>query len=379
MFLLVQFPVADLRSLAENGFGRLTTPDWKAVDHADAFIRGFGKVASRVASGYGLYGERAFADFKNAALFRERLGYEQDGWSRPLNVHPWFRRFYFDGYQTGRFEFGFFIFSDQEGAVFYHPDATPLHPGTLASALSQISMDIRSIDGSRQRVTLGSCAQALGCAYLAATTKQDQIDKFPPAETYGKYFAIGRPIFHIRVTPDVRVVEGRDRRIITNNEYNKLYITSSPPSHSGNVIVQVSSKYNTNEPADERAIRVIFSHLNALIFSHSHVLSLDLAEDTHIKKRLLKENVAQMLKRFYEFQSAAPSDKDDEAFLKAMKAFASGYTGRVEELAEKLEGLAAEINAPTVLQKVGAAAKNIFELILTTSIKAGVESATKLT
>jgi hypothetical protein len=93
MFVVAQFPIADLRSLDPDARGRLGIPDWNADDPGECFVRGFGDIYPRNSGGMErLHGERAFADFNRAARYRSVIEYRQPDWPKPLAITPWFRR-----------------------------------------------------------------------------------------------------------------------------------------------------------------------------------------------------------------------------------------------------------------------------------------------
>jgi len=47
LFIITQFPIADLRALMPDAMGRLAIPDWNADDPSEYFVRGFGEVYPR--------------------------------------------------------------------------------------------------------------------------------------------------------------------------------------------------------------------------------------------------------------------------------------------------------------------------------------------
>ena len=139
MFILVQLPLADLRPMIPGELGRVDGPDWTADDPGLSFVRGFGKMATRNSKGFGLFGERAFADFNHAARLRETLHYRQEGWPVSARVELRFRRLYFDGKLAGRFEYGFFIPDESEDYIVEHvtDSARPASHARRRAGLSQ--------------------------------------------------------------------------------------------------------------------------------------------------------------------------------------------------------------------------------------------------
>jgi len=110
LFIITQFPIADLRALMPDAMGRLAIPDWNADDPSEYFVRGFGEVYPRNSGDMErLHGERAFGDFNRAARYRGAIEYRQADWPKPLSLNPRFRRLYFDGVMADRFEFGFHV------------------------------------------------------------------------------------------------------------------------------------------------------------------------------------------------------------------------------------------------------------------------------
>ena len=249
--------------------GRLSTPDWTADDPGVAFVRGFGKVATRNSQSFGLLGERAFADFNNAARVPETLFYTQNGWPGVMRVELRFRRLYFDGKLAGRFEFGFLIPEDVEGRVSIELPDFFYDVGKLTAAVLNISVSVVSMEGATMAAKIGNCARPLGLAYIMATTKKADLARFPATETYGAACALGDPMIHVRVSQDHKVAETRDRRDLEGSE-GKIFITSAERvAIRNNVVVQLSPYRVLEESPQERAIRVLFSHMNSLLFAKS--------------------------------------------------------------------------------------------------------------
>jgi hypothetical protein len=378
MFILVQYPFADLRPMIPGEMGRLNSPDWTADDPGVAFVRGFGKVATRNSKGFGLFGERAFADYNNAVRLQETLFYRQQGWPETMRVELRFRRLYFDGKLAGRFEYGFIIPKDVQERVSIHTRNFTFDIGQLSAAVQNTPLIVYSMDDNQKSATVGTCAQALGLAYIIATTKQDSLSQFPPADTYGKAVAVGHPLIQIRVSDGYAVKPSRDKRQLGHPD-GKLFITSAAQAPiRNNVIVQMSGRSVLDESAKERAIRVIFSHMNALLFAESHFLRVQ--KDLNLGTRsALGSAVKDMLARFHRI--TGPEADNDKEFAAATKVFAAAYDGRPEELVAKIEELAVELAKPSTARAVGAAFKNsmqwLVELVVKTGIETGVKSAMK--
>lgn len=178
MFVIVHFPLADIRPLFAGGLGRLTRPDWKADSIPEGFIPGFGKISSRTQSGLSLRGERAFADCAQAIKFMERIQLQQDNLLRPLQITPWFRRLYYDGELSGRFELDFFIADEDEEIAFHLSNEAAIRPSDVGKALLSTKVQIRSMDDSIVDVRLADCANHLESSYVTAATNQAELSNF---------------------------------------------------------------------------------------------------------------------------------------------------------------------------------------------------------
>jgi hypothetical protein len=376
MFIMAQIPFADLRPLIPDGRGRLQTPNW-TVDDPQGFVRGFGKVSPRNASSLGLTGERSFANMDNAIRFPERMQYTGDGWPFALHIIPWFRRLYFDGQMAGRFEFGFLVGEFYEDIIFDLVHDAAIDPAAVAQELLSTNVQINSIDGSKTIRTFANCARALGMAYLSATTSNTGIQRFPINDTFEKEFFVGTPFIHIRVASGRAIAESRDRRYLARQDEPKLFITSARESENrNNVIVQASLRKTGEEEPKERVVRVLFAHLNSLIFAYARLQQVARSFEAATKRELLRMAIKNMIDRLNRFTQIDNNDWDAE-FANGLHLFAKAYTGRIDELVIKLEALAAEWNKPTTLERFKTYIKSVNDLIITTSVGKSIDIAAK--
>jgi hypothetical protein len=373
MFIVVQLPFADVRGLLADQAGRLARPDWTADDPGLTFIRGFGKMAARNDKSFGLHGERYFADFDNAVRLRKVLFLEQKGLPEPLEAELWFRRLYFDGGLAGRFEFGFIVLDRDERPL----RGKKLDPRIFAGQALASPVEVLT-PGQTQgpMTTIGQCAEALGHAYLAATTRQDALARHPPGETYGQAVAIGPPLVHIRVSNGLRIDVGRDLSESKGTDGRVFFTSATGSGGRNNVLVQLSKGGSQAESGEERATRVLFAHLHALMFAQSHFLQVRQGLDLKDRVPLL-ESVNGMIQRLRSFKPTTPQQGNDEAFAGAISQWADRYTDRAENLAKSLDAIAADAAEPTAVQKGLGWMDAIFQLILKTSVEAAVKLAVK--
>ncbi len=382
MFILLQLPLADLRPLIKGGRGRLEKPDWTADDPEGAFMRGFGLVAARNSEAYGLIGERAFADFDKAVRFNyadEHLWYRQQGWEHPVTILPWFRRFYFDGVMAGRFEFGFLVMDETERYVFEETHATPYDPSVLARYIEAIPVRVHVGDDRVLACRIHEIGRILAEAYVIATTGHKALQSFPVEETVPLFTSVGPAIVQLRSTRFGPVSLGRDSRTVTLSDGREIFVTSSDGATRRNtVIVQPSHKEALHETAEERAVRVLFSHLNALIYALSHYIAHeDKGLKDHLSRAELRSGIDHMIDRMSRFIASAPMTHDDEAFGSALAAFAKTYAGRTHELFNQLDDLAKLAHEATTVEKIRAYAKSLFEMGLMQAVDTVTSAAVK--
>lgn len=371
MFIVAQLPFCDFRPLVKGQMGRLTRPDWTADNLDSGFVRGFGKISPRSSSSLGLGGERSFADVDNAVRFMERMELKQEGWNQGLQIVPWFRRLYFDGQMAGRFEFGFFIDETFEDVIF---QGRPVNPSLLAQEILSTTIKVNSVDGSQEEVRFAHSARPLGCAYISATTSSSALSNFPVAETFGTAVSVGKPMLHIRISSGRTIEMNRDRRMLNSANEPEFFITSARGSDTrNNVVVQASEHKVLEESPDERVKRVLFAHLNALLFAHAHFVSAEQTIGHPNKAAILRAAIERMIERFERFQQIGKSDKDAE-FSDGMRLFAKAHAGRIDELVGKLEVLSEKLNQPTTTERAKAYFAGLYELTFKTAVEALVST-----
>ncbi len=105
MLVSIHFPIADLRGFLANA-GKLALPTWPVPSERE-FVRSFGPIVRRQRGGiFGLPGEDTFCDAHRAVRFHELPTLRSRKHGECICLNGAFRRFYFDGEMTGRFEIG---------------------------------------------------------------------------------------------------------------------------------------------------------------------------------------------------------------------------------------------------------------------------------
>ena len=331
-------------------------------------MRGFGKISPRNGSSFGLGGERAFADTDRAVRFVEHIELQQEGWDLPLHIFPWFRRLYFDGYMSGRFEFGFMVNDVYETLIFDMTNNT-INPSLLAQTILSTNIIIKSIDGSRSSVIFANCAKLLGYAYISATTSNAALDTFPVSDTLGSAVFVGKPMLHMRISSGRTIETDQDRRVLNNEDEPQLFITSARGSATrNNVIVQASKGGVREESASERVTRVLFAHLNALLYAYAQFVRSGPTIEGVNKRTVLRTTIEKMIQRLQRLQNY--SNSEDLEFVAGMQRFANAYAGRIDALAEKLESLSEEWNSPTTAERFKGYISGVHDLVIKTMVDA---------
>lgn len=378
MFGLLQLPFADLRCLAEDRFNRVQRPNWESDDPGECFIRGFGKMSARNATGYGLVGERSYVEFDRAVAFPDPVRHTQEGWSEEIPFLLWFRRMYFDGAIAGRFEFGFMADPKIELAFFEANPGLGYDLAAVGRTINEAKVEVRSPDNSRVESRLDRCGAALARALLAATTTTDGLKRHPPADLEGRYLVLGPPTIHLRIPASLPVLVTDDRRLILEKGDDSLFITSAGASARRNTIaVQVSPTASRRELPVERARRVLFSHLNAMLFAYSHLVGVSNGKEIARNRLRLRDLTEKMLKRFEDLKPD-PDSSDDAEFAGAMTAFSAAHAGRIDELVDRLQALADQAAERSKSDKTFSWMKSLFEQIMIKSAEAIASGATAI-
>ena len=377
MFIVAQFPVADLRSLEPDARGRLGIPDWNADDPGAGFVRGFGDVYPRNSGGMErLHGERAFADFNRAARYRSVIEYRQPDWPKPLAITPWFRRLYFDGVLAGRFEFGFHVPDLAEYDVFVPGVREGYDPVEVARAIAGAMVLVRGVDLPPEELPLQRAGDALGRSYVAATTRREALMSFPLTETYGRHVAVGPATVMVRVSDCRTAIVGRSSRRIAVEEGSELFVTSCKTEHGRfAVVAQTSVMGALFETSLERAIRVLFSHLNAVIFAASHAIRTDFGEAGQADRKRVADLLGRTMQRLQQLSEA--DDEDDEEFVAALRAFARAHAGRLDDLFASIDRQTEALRKPPTGKGLIAYGKDLLDTILKKAIEVGVEEVLK--
>lgn len=373
MFVVLQLPFVDLRGLYEGELGRSPQPNWRADDPGECFVRNFGGMSTRNARAYGLVGERAYVEFEHALAFPKPGQHRQDGWRRPVALRLWFRRLYFDGDISGRFEIGFNTDFDSENELFSNSDAV-YDFSLLARSVCDVPVQVRSPDGTRAESSLEKCGETLGLSYLVATTLHSKRHEHPASELIGTALKVGAAALHIRATADTPMVVPGDSRDIVSADGDHLFLTSVAKAQRRNTVIVQISKPSMPETPEERARRVLFSHLNSVLHANDFLTEAMDAKTIAKHRVSLKDLTARAVDRFGKLTVTAPKTDGDQAFADALKLFATEHGGRIDDVVAKLDALAKDASAPSRFERIGGWVKGWTEFFANSAIDASVKA-----
>jgi hypothetical protein len=109
MFIVIQFPFADVRNFLDFKTRRLSSPSWPLPESDKEFVRSSGVIKRRIRGGIDSWcGEDQYCNARRAMRFYPFLRkYSLGSFGKSLYLDCKFRRFLFDGNITSRFEIGF--------------------------------------------------------------------------------------------------------------------------------------------------------------------------------------------------------------------------------------------------------------------------------
>lgn len=173
MFIVAQFPIADMRSFIPEETHRVPAPDWFAPQIGKDFVRHCGQMSPRARGGLSEWvGEELFCDASKAVLFKPSLRSQSIGpFSGKRNLVCAFRRLFSDGGAVTRLEIGF------------HPTRELTQPLDLAEWVDTLrgllSLKV-CMSGKPSDFEFRSTGSHFAAHYLDATTRRDNGTVFQP-------------------------------------------------------------------------------------------------------------------------------------------------------------------------------------------------------
>ncbi len=313
MFISLNFPVADFRSLHAQKLGRLSKPHWGKQDPRADFARGFGAIHTRSKPGIGYVGENYYADCNQLVRYPKQFFLTAvHNSNRKILSYPIYRRFYFDGLFSGRFELGFRLNEASVGEISQLQPEAKFDTVCIANQFLDSEIQFKFLDGRDVTCKVSQSGPAFRDAYLMSSTENKKLIDYPIHEIGKTYVNVGAPFVIIRSSAETPIVKTKEsRELIDIGGESSFILSSISHRRSFNTLV-IPSKYNyDNEQAKERMLRLIYTQFRVLIFAHSFFLD-QVDEGKFPNSDCLDTAITSMIKRISELSPLEQSQNDAE-------------------------------------------------------------------
>lgn len=199
MLIIIQYSLTDLRNFIEVDQKSLPFPSWP-MPMENEFVRSMGRISRRKLGGINNWiGESTICIAKQAIKINKWFSFCN---SKEYSIKLKFRRFYFDGYASGKLEIGFCILTKKKCFDLYQ---------TIEDLLS-LEVRIKTTTGIERKCSLGNMEKDLLTQHYFATTPMCSI-KDNAREDYSKYIKCSSPAIFV----EFNIMEN-----VSINGYNKV-------------------------------------------------------------------------------------------------------------------------------------------------------------
>lgn len=300
--LSFRFLISDFRALQGGDNGRLEKPVWGSFAPRAEFVRGFGKISRRNQSGLGIEGEEFFADFDNLVRFSRPTPFKLSPMEPEcISLVPIYRRFYFDGQFSGKFEFGFR--ADPAQIAHIAELGTEIDLEFLAKQVLNREVKVSLQDGRRHEARLASISNSLLQSYILGSTKSSYLKEHPLSEDASEFVFVGDPFLFWRVPKGVKESKKKNRRSLPNQplEYfspGKINLAKSDASaQEFDLIFQFSDFGPEEETADERIFRLVYCQSRMMFTAYMFLVTRRLSRSKE-NRTILLNGLRAMSRRF---------------------------------------------------------------------------------
>ena len=373
MYIALTFPLVDLRSLHPHKLGRLEKPRWGDSDPLAQFARGFGAIHFRNKSSIGYSGENFYADCNRLIRYPQQhfissLAHIE----RETLFYPIYRRFYFDGRFSGRFELAFRMNEASIWEINQRHDSAPHNAVKISRLFQESPLEIDLLDGRKILTNFLDAVEFMRDGYLMSTTKSSKNSEYPISESSQEYVKVGVSFVTIRSSPDTPLLDISRKRVLISKKETMIFLSRSgvPSQYFDTLIIASSAAYNAELPC-ERIARLIYNQVRCIVFAQAFYCS-QIDNGKLPPSDQLQPAISAMLRRIQDMRPAE-GDEHDAAVCKAaaeILAKADVNPGR----------LAQEINSRLkIIQPTGPLGRllNYFDKKLDVAIGAAAAAATK--
>jgi len=319
LFISITFPVADFRSLHVEEAGRLSAPKWGEHDPQAKFVRGFGAIHTRNKSGIGFVGENYYSDCNNLVRFPEQTFVSAlSGENDTILLYPVYRRFFFDGIISGRFEFGFRLNMPTIDALEMHASyhRKILNFDAIAASRQALSKNtkVHIPDGRVYGGNFLKIAEYLRDSYIISSTKNAKLSRYDIASVGVNYVSVGHPYVILRAGKETPVQQSPSGREIFSGDFQMFGERTGHHGREIDAIILASNLRVTHETGKERFARLFYSQMRALSYAHSFYLR-QLDAKRIAGSSSLKPAVAAMVERLGSLVPLNNDQRDAETCL----------------------------------------------------------------
>lgn len=274
MFISVTFPFADYRGLHKENAGRLERPCWGNADPRASFAKGFGSIHTRMKSSNGFSGENYYADCNNIIKYPSQIFVQPlINKNRAILVYPVYRRFFFDGQISGRYELGFRLNEDSIYDIEKWEEKTEYDIIAISKKILESEMNIKLLDGRIFFHSFYKSMAALRDGYILSSTQNNRMKAYDVESIGSTYVSVGSPFIFIRSSPRTEISKVKQKRNIVDSGDTSLFLARSGVHGQHFDIVVMPSKGDLDaEAPNERLIRLFYTQIRTLTFAHSYYL-----------------------------------------------------------------------------------------------------------
>ncbi len=268
MLLIYQIPIVDLRNFILNPEENLSNKIWRNLElniiDNDIFIRSIGLIKRR----YGINppDENFYCDAKNGIRFTElpKINITKNGVLNCVNVKLMYKRLFYDGKCSGKYEIGFYV-NIYNNSVVTIDDIKKFYQD-----LSEINANVPITDNGVQTAKVKNISKLLAKQLFYATTPY----KVLKSDITFKYIYAGKPFLFIEMFPHEKLdLNGHNSIDLLDNNF-KLH--HSKLDSKCKLWCLLHNKQNIYELASDIRISVLYmnSYRESL-----HMILKKIAED----------------------------------------------------------------------------------------------------
>lgn len=222
MFITIQFPISDLRYFSVIDTGKIHKPVWPNPISEQEFIRSFGAVIERNLGGLSGWIGESYICTANQAIKFKNLHHPIYIDDKRISLIHIFRRVYFDGLTTGKFEIGLSIILEckvdnrYERVFIFSKKIISLIINHILGFPVWVSRNKYPDNKENNLINIG---KSLASYFLSCTT----YNTFPQKQVKDWWVNAGQPILYLESLPKEKIsIPYYCRSQIENSDFGKL-------------------------------------------------------------------------------------------------------------------------------------------------------------